>query len=91
MHCRGHNTVRGSQLASKGWYFRRVKNIVSYLEGRTTRNSLPLTNLRCFCLMQDQFFFQYSWVDFTLKLDIVNSSQIFTRDGTERYAKSQIA
>ena len=34
MHCPGHNTVRGSQLASKGWYFRRVKHNVPYLEGQ---------------------------------------------------------
>ena len=34
IHCPGHNTVWGSQLASKGWYFRRVKNNVPYLEGK---------------------------------------------------------
>ena len=34
MHCPGHNTVRGSQLAREGWYFRRIKNNVPYLEGQ---------------------------------------------------------
>ena len=38
MHFPGHNTVRGSQLASEGQYFpsneSRVKNIVPYLEGQ---------------------------------------------------------
>ena len=33
MHCPGHNTVRGSQLASEGLYCR-VKNNVPYLEGQ---------------------------------------------------------
>ena len=32
MHCPGHSTVRASQRASEGWYFRRVKNIVPDLE-----------------------------------------------------------
>ena len=34
MHCPGHNTVRGSQLASEGWYFGRAKNNKPYLEGQ---------------------------------------------------------
>ena len=51
MHCPGHNTVGGSQLASEGWYFRRVKNNVPYLRGtirwrRMTRKSLLITNSR---------------------------------------------
>ena len=33
MHCPGHNTKRGSQLAREGWYFRRVKNNVPYFTG----------------------------------------------------------
>ena len=27
MHCPGHNTVGGSQLASEDWYFPRVKKM----------------------------------------------------------------
>ena len=32
-HCPGHITVRGSQLASEGWYFCRVKHNIPYLGG----------------------------------------------------------
>ena len=39
MHCPGHNKVWGSQLASEGWYFRRVKNNVPYLEGQFAANN----------------------------------------------------
>ena len=61
MHCAGHNTVPGSQIASEGWYFHRVQKQCTLFRGtirwrRATRNSLLITNLRCFCIMQDQFF-----------------------------------
>ena len=65
MHCPGHNAVRVSQLASKGWYFHRVKNNVPYLEGQLEADDYKFAANNKFEMFLHNalpIFFQYSWV-----------------------------
>ena len=59
MHCQGITQYGVHNLLAMVGYFPRVKNNVRYLERQFLGGGQLITNSRCFCIMQDRFFFLF--------------------------------